>query len=258
MSRRQTTSNTYRFFVAPDAFRDDTVLIEDDDLVRQLTSVLRLGAGDRIVLLDGTGWQHTVVIESAGRGRVAGQVEQRERVLSEPKLELTIAAGLMRAERFEWLLQKGTELGAAAFIPVLCERSISEGGAGAAKQARWARIIREAAEQSRRGILPRLEAPLPYKEACKGAAGGPALLLWEGQGAMPIRSALEALAAARPPAALTTLSGPEGGLTDAELELASSVGIPPVTLGPRTLRAETAPLAAAAAAMYAFGEMGGF
>jgi 16S rRNA (uracil1498-N3)-methyltransferase len=166
-----------------------------------------------------------------------------------------IYAGLMRAERFEWLLQKGTELGAAGFVPVLCERSLAEGAPGEAKIARWERIIREAAEQSRRGRLPSLARPLPFADACaRAASAGPALLLWEGQGATPIRAALGGLGR---PAALALLSGPEGGLTDAERERAATHAIMPITLGPRTLRAETAPLVAAVAALYAFEELGG-
>ncbi len=254
MSKRQTTrSNTYRFFVPPTCFRGDRVEIDDPDLARQLAVVLRLGVGDRVVFLDGIGNQSIVVLTEVGKGRVRGQIEQQELAGAEPHLALTLYIGLMRAERFEWLLQKGTELGVAAFVPVLCERSVSDGAVGAAKLARWQRIIREAAEQCRRGRIPQLELPIGFNQACAGAiANGPALLLWEGQGVQAIGAVLRALTA---PVGLSLLSGPEGGLSDAEYSQAQAHGIVAVTLGPRTLRAETAPLAAAAIALYQFGDM---
>ena len=256
MSKRQTTnSNTYRFFVPPTSFRGDAVAVDDPDLARQIAVVLRLAAGDRVVLLDGLGTQYTVALTEIGKGRVRGQIEQQETAGGEPRLSLILYVGLLRAERFEWLLQKGTELGVVAFVPVLCERSVSDGAVGAAKLARWQRIIREAAEQCRRGRVPQLELPIGFDQACTHAtAHGPTLLLWEGQGAQSISSALQALPAV-PPTILSLISGPEGGLTEAERSQAHAHAIIPVTLGPRTLRAETAPLAAAAVALYEFGDM---
>lgn len=256
MSKRQTThSNTYRFFVPASCFDGDQVEINDPDLARQIGTVLRLGAGDQIVLLDGSGSQSIVRLSEVGKGRVRAIVEQQSLAGGEPQLALTLYVGLMRAERFEWLLQKGTELGVTAFVPVLCERSISDGAIGTAKLARWQRIIREAAEQCRRGRLPQLELPISFEQACVAAASsGHALLLWEGQGAQPIGAVLRALPGQTAPA-ISLLSGPEGGLTDAEHSQASRHAVIPVTLGPRTLRAETAPLAAAAVALYEFGDM---
>jgi 16S rRNA (uracil1498-N3)-methyltransferase len=256
MSKRQTThSNTYRFFVPPTSFQGDLVMIDDQDLARQIGVVLRLGAGDQIVLLDGIGMHYVVTLSEVGKGRVRGQIEQQAAAGGEPRLSLTLFAGLMRAERFEWLLQKGTEIGVAAFVPVLCERSVSDGAVGANKLARWQRIIREAAEQCRRGRVPLLEAPIRFDQASvRAAANGPALLLWEGQGVAAIGATLRGLPAGVPQT-LGLLSGPEGGLTDAEYRQASEHTILPVTLGPRTLRAETAPFAAATIALYEFGEM---
>lgn len=253
MARRPTTSsNTYRFFVAPEAFQGDHVQVDDPDLARQLSSVLRLGAGDRVVLLDGHGLLATVELSAITKHGVRGVVAARERAGNEPRLALTLYVGLMRAERFEWVLQKGTELGAVAFVPVQCARSAADGPAGAAKQARWSRIVREAAEQSRRGLLPRLHAPMVWDAACASVVG-PALLLWEGDGGAPIRQQLQGHAGG---AQLAIFSGPEGGLSDPERSAAERHGIAPVTLGPRTLRAETAPLVAAAAALYESGDLG--
>ncbi|GAB4116608.1 MAG: 16S rRNA (uracil(1498)-N(3))-methyltransferase [Roseiflexaceae bacterium] len=256
---RKATSNTYRFFVPASAIQHQQVVVEDADLVRQLSSVLRLGPGDQIALLDGSGSEYVVQISQLRKAELRGKIRDQHQPAGEPTLQIELMFGLMRAERLEWLLQKGTELGVAQFVPVLCERSVAEGGVSATKQARWQRIIREAAEQSRRTRLPQLEQVLPYQQACARAAGAPALLLWEGAVATPIRSVLHDLAAspAGAPAALRIISGPEGGLSENEYQLALADRIMPVTLGPRILRAETAPLIAASAALFAFGELGG-
>ncbi|GAB4209335.1 MAG: 16S rRNA (uracil(1498)-N(3))-methyltransferase [Roseiflexaceae bacterium] len=255
--RSSITSNTYRFFVPPESLEGGRFALDDGDLAHQLGTVLRLRPGERVLLLDSQGWQYTVRLEELTRRSVAGAVEERAPAAGEPGVALVLYPALIRAERFEWLLQKGTELGAGAFVPLLSARSSAGDADGAArKRERWGRIVREAAEQSRRGRLPELGAPLPFAAACAQAAQHDlALLLWEGDGAEPLRRVLRARAGT-PPQRIAILSGPEGGLTDEERTSAQAHGIIPVTLGPRTLRAETAPLAAAAMTLYELGEMG--
>lgn len=253
-SRDTVQSNTYRFFVDPAAFDTERVRLFDPKLGHQLANVLRLGRGERVVLLDGEGWQYTVTLETVDRrGTVNGVIESREVAGGEPRLALTVYLPLIRAERFEWALQKGVELGAAAFVPTVCARSI-DAAPDERRLARWRRIIREAAEQSRRGRLPRLAPSLTFNEACtQFTLHSPALLLWEGDNATPLAGALHALRRDTSPAALGIFSGPEGGLTNDERQWAERHGIMIVSLGPRTLRAETAPIAAIAIIMYEIG-----
>jgi 16S rRNA (uracil1498-N3)-methyltransferase len=283
MPKRQrdtASSNTYRFFVDPGAIAGGRATVDDSDLAQQIAGVLRLTPGDRVVLLDGLGTQYVVVLDRVERrGPVTGVVELTEPAGGEPRAELTLYLPLVRPERFEWALQKGVELGVAAFVPTLCARSFSEGGPAARKLERWRRIVREAAEQSRRGRLPRLEAPTPFAAACVRAAGTAAVLLWEGAGAEGLRAALRRVDGGRtsvdegmpeeqerteagtsvPPSLAhrpwSILSGPEGGLSDDERRAAADHGIIEVSLGPRTLRAETAPIVAAAALFYELGEL---
>jgi 16S rRNA (uracil1498-N3)-methyltransferase len=290
-ARRQTAqSNTYRFFVEAGAFSGRQIVIEDAELIHQLGTVLRLRAGERVLLLDNSGWQYVVVLDSIERNRISGTVERKQLAGGEPRTKLTLYVALLRAERFEWILQKGTELGVSAFVPLICERStvadadeLSE-----RKQERWRRIVREAAEQSRRGKLPRLATPLFLPAACDQAARrGQALLLWEGSGVPSLRRVLRgpsmpagssepqtgdgqpgsAQPAAVSPApilhpsspaapfSVALFSGPEGGFTAGEFETALRYGMIAVTLGPRTLRAETAPLVAATAILYEMGDL---
>lgn len=254
--RHAPTSNTYRFFVPPDSLEGETFALEDVDLAHQIGTVLRLRPGDRVLLLDNSGAEHTVRLTVIERRRLAGAVEQRAETQTEPRLQLTLYAPLIRAERFEWLLQKGTELGARSFVPLLCARtSTAEAEVGARKHERWSRILREAAEQSRRAYLPALRSPMRFAEACAAAPQHDlALLLWENTGASPLRQTLHERAATLPHN-IALLSGPEGGLTDDEYTAAQTCGIIPVTLGRRTLRAETAPLVAASALLYELGDL---
>jgi 16S rRNA (uracil1498-N3)-methyltransferase len=292
-ARRQTIqSNTYRFFVDSGAIHGREVLIDDAELAHQIGTVLRLRPGEKITLLDNSGWQHVVALHTVERGRVAGTVERKELAGGEPRTKITLYVALMRPERFEWVLQKGTELGVSAFVPLICERStIADADElSVTKLERWNRIVREAAEQSRRGKLPRLAPALFLPAACDQAAQrGTALLLWEGGGVPSLRSVLQKtegrgdtetrrhgdkvplplspsplLPSSPPPASLASpahpfsvalFSGPEGGFSASEFETAQRYDMIAVTLGPRTLRAETAPIVATAAILYEMGDL---
>ncbi len=252
-AKRQTThSNTYRFFVAA-PIDGDMIAIDDRQLAHQCNNVLRLQPGDEVVLLDNSGWQYVVALQQLGRDHVSGTVVSRAPASSEPQTHLTLYLGLMRPERFEWALQKCTELGATAFVPLVCERS-ADADMSERKSERWSRIVREAAEQSRRGKLPPIAAAQSFIEACAATAQCDlALLLWEGAGVQSLRHTLRTHAG--PLNTIAMLSGPEGGLSDDEFKIASEHGIIPVTLGPRTLRTETAPVAATVAILYECGDM---
>ena len=280
-ARQQTIrSNTYRFFVDSGAIHGRDVLLEDGELAHQIGTVLRLRPGEKITLLDNSGWQHVVALHVVERGRVAGTVERKELAGGEPRTKLTLYVALMRPERFEWVLQKGTELGVSAFVPLICERStIADADElSANKLERWNRIMREAAEQSRRGKLPRLTPALFLPAACDQAAQrGTALLLWEGGGVRSLRSVLQdnmgqgdkdmqhlpiSLSPALPlspapphPFSVALFSGPEGGFSASEFETALRYDMIAVTLGPRTLRAETAPIVASSAILYEMGDL---
>lgn len=240
--------NTWRFFVPPQALLVDAVSLADQGLAHQLSRVLRLGPGDRVLLLDGQGLACEVELIALGRDEVRGRVLRRWPATGEPPVALAVYLPLIRPERFEWALQKCVELGAARLVPVAFARSLAADRADPRKLERWRRIVREAAEQSCRGILPAVADPLPFAAACEQAAAADlAIMLWERE-APPLRAALRDLSRAGLRIAL--LSGPEGGITDDELTAAQAHGIMPVSLGPRILRAETAPVAATATLIY--------
>lgn len=259
--KQQTDSNTYRFFVAPEVLQGRVARIEDAALIHQLSTVLRLDEGDQITLLDNSGWEYVVALDEIGRGSISGSIEHKTLAETEAQLKLTLYVALLRGERFEWVLQKGTELGVSAFVPVVCQRSVIDDIAeiGAAKIERWERIIREAAEQSRRAKLPKLLPAMLFDTACDHAARrSRAFVLWEGSGGASLRSLIGGNEPPLPEAApfsIGLLSGPEGGFTESELATAVMYQLGLASLGPRILRAETAPVAAAAAVLFMHGDL---
>lgn len=245
-----TIPNTHRFFVPPTTLTGATVILDDPELVHQLTRVLRLGPADLIMLLDGLGRTCVVKLQHIERTSVSGTIIEYDTTCSELPFTVTLYVALLRPERFEWVLQKGTELGVSSFVPVVFQRSLPADRADAHKHTRWMRIIREAAEQACRTWLPQLHPPQPFALACQQAAvAAVPIILWEGA-APPLRTALAHYAST--PQTIALLSGPEGGISPAELTHASERGMIPVSLGPRILRAETAPIAALAALIYRF------
>lgn len=245
----------HRFFVPPTAIQGDRVTLTGP-VVHQLAHVLRLRPGERIIVLDDSGWEYTVELERLGRERAQGRLVGRAEAQTEPCARITLYQAVLKRERFEWVLEKGTELGIIGFVPIFCARSVVRDPEAVGKKLpRWRAIIREAAEQSGRGRLPRLETPLSFAAACQQAqaAGGLSLLAWEGESTTSLKAALRAEPAANiqhPTSNFQLFIGPEGGFTPEEVRLAEAHGIVPITLGRRILRAETAGLVAAVAILY--------
>jgi len=234
-------------------------------LTHQIRNVLRLKPGDRVILLDNSGWEYQVELGEVSRKRVVGQILQKSLAGSEPRTKITLYQSLLRARAFETVLQKCTEVGVVAFVPVVAAWCIisSLEDIGERKLERWRRIILEAAEQSRRGRLPVLRPALLLRQAWQGASrGGLTIVPWEEAGPrMPAQgrsnSLRSVLKGAQPrPFSVNVFIGPEGGFTPQEIEQGQRYGAVPVTLGPRILRAETAGLVAAAGILYELGDMG--
>ncbi len=226
---------------------------------RQIRSVLRLQPGDMVRLLDNSGFLHGARIAGISRDSVALEVVERRLLETEPAAELDLFQALLKGQKMEFVLQKGTEIGVSRFVPVLSERCVSRPGQGdlGRKQERWESIVREAAEQSGRAVLPVVEPVEPFERACRRAvAADLALMAWEEERAVGIGKAVrEAGLSSRP--RISLLVGPEGGFSPREAELARSAGLRIVSLGPRILRAETAALVAATLVLCETGDLGG-
>lgn len=241
-----------RFFVSEKVLGQDKVIITGDT-AHQINRVLRLKPGDNIILLDNHGFEYLAEIESLTRDEVKVKVLKKEQGAGEPGLKLVLYQALLKIDKFEFVLQKGVELGVSSFVPFISERCIVR-APSEDRLERWRNIIKEAAEQSRRSILPVLSQVVPFKEACV-LADKPSLILWEGEKSTGLASTLKSPEFDKV-TSISVFVGPEGGFTPTEIELANQYGIVSVGLGNRILRAETAGLAAISAIMYEKGELG--
>ena len=245
----------HRFFVPSECIQGNRIVISGRQAHR-LREVLRLEVGVRIVVLDGSGLEYLVELLDITSGRVTTEVVKCYHCSNEPRIQITLYQALLKGSGFDLVLQKCTEIGVVEFVPMICERCIAD-SPSPSRISRWEKIITEAAEQSGRGIIPRLNGVVNFEEACQEVDGF-SILPWEGEADMGIRAALQVGSSANDGiASLNVFIGAEGGFSVGEIELARRNGLFPVTLGKRILRAETAGIAAAAVILYEYGEFGG-
>jgi 16S rRNA (uracil1498-N3)-methyltransferase len=232
------------FFVASEAIEQGLVKFLPDT-ARQIQRVLRLKEGELVSVLDNSGMVYEVELVLEGQS-VKGSIVRQFAGETESRLRLTLMVSLSQREKYEWILQKGTELGVSAFLPVISERSLVQKKAAiAGKRERWEAIMREAAEQSHRTRLPDLMEAMSLAEAVALPSDEFTILklcAHTSADATPLREILRN----NQPEACRVLIGPEGGFTDAEADNARSQGFIITSLGKRVLRMETAAMAAAA------------
>lgn len=206
---------------------------------------------DEIIVLDNTGNEYRVILDSISRQAVLGKIVEKRSAHGEPRTQIILYQSLLKADKFEWVLQKGTELGIAAFSPIVTERSINDVGKN--KFTRWSQIVTEAAEQAGRGKIPLLLPHQPLSTALETAQtrGGLILVPWEQENSYDLKTALEASDSTT----IHIFIGPEGGFSGQEIEMARQAQARIVTLGPRILRAETAGLVTASAILFARGDL---
>jgi 16S rRNA (uracil1498-N3)-methyltransferase len=216
-----------------------------------IARVLRLRVGDSLTLFNGQGGEFAGSIEEIRRDSVVVSVLEHREVDRESPCQLTLAQGISRGERMDWVVQKATELGVWRIAPIFTERSIVQLDEKQAsrKLQHWRSIAVAACEQSGRNQVPQITQPVGlYEMLERRTSSGTALLLSPGA---PLRIADIASAAAD----ITVLIGPEGGLADVEQEAAIKSGFTPVRLGPRVLRTETAAVCALTLLQQKFGDL---
>lgn len=217
-----------------------------------LLRVLRLREGDACVLFNGDGHDYGARIVSATRRGGEAEILDAQAVENESPLRIVLVQGIARGEKMDLILQKSTELGVAAFIPVSSQRSEVKLDATRAEKrlAHWRTVVASACEQSGRARVPEVAPPNSLEAAVAALAGdGPRLLL------DPFAEATIATLDTPPDAAFTIAVGPEGGWSPRDRETLQSAGFTGIRLGPRVLRTETAGLAAVAALQARFGDL---
>jgi 16S rRNA (uracil1498-N3)-methyltransferase len=230
----------HRFFVAPETLRSDRVTLTGPQ-ARQIATVLRLRTGEEITLV-ADGAEAVVALETVRPTSVTAVVRERGFTAAEPSVALTLALAVLRGDHDEEVVEAVAQLGVSRIVPFTSSRSVVR-TLSDAKRARWERIAREAAETARRGRVPSIEPARAWTDLFTSLAT-PVFVAWENERRTRLRDAMPHTARA-----LSVVIGPEGGIADDEIALARERGATIVSLGARSLRSETAAIAAVALVM---------
>jgi len=211
-----------------------------------ISRVLRLNVGAAVQLFDGSGTEYRGELTDVGKKQVSVMLREQFAGLPESNLRIHLGQGLSRGERMDWAIQKATELGVAEITPVVSERcEVRLNDERADKRlAHWRQIAISACEQCGRSVVPIIHPPAPLQDWAR----------LEAELKLVLHPVAGPLSAHQPPAKLAFLIGPEGGLSDSEIELARGSGFQPARLGPRVLRTETAPVVALSIAQQLWGD----
>ena len=240
--------------IDPRWVQDRSVVVTDPELLHHVVDVLRLGRGERLECSDGAGTRYTTQVVGTSRARLELEILSQTHEPGSP-VAVRLAPALVKPERFDWLVQKATELGAARISPMMSERTVIRPQAerAAGRAARWQRIAKEAAQQCGLTSLPVIDAPVPYTDVLASLDHDAHVLLPTLEVAtQPLRQALKTWNGGT---SMTVLIGPEGDFTRGEASLAMQRGAVPVSLGRRTLRSETAAIAVLAILQHRAGEL---
>lgn len=253
-----------QFLVAPEDVGHNKFRLAGPEAFH-VSKVMRLAAGAELDLFDGKGGRFKGVIEAVhADGTVTGKVTATLKADdSRAPVALNLYLGLLKASHWDYALEKGTELGVSAFVPLLTPRTVvllHEIERTKAKAERWSRLIMAASKQCGRADLPPVRDAVQFRDAIRAVKDkGITLVAWEGMkgsvASQTLGPALRAADAKRgtDPLEVSLFVGPEGGFSDEEIELAEAEGAVLFGMGPRVLRAETAAIAAAALVQYELG-----
>lgn len=254
-----------RFYAPPAAFApgEKSVILAADE-TRHARDVLRLQPGDEIFVFDGTGREFQCAVETSDRAsaglRIIAQVPPTR---PESPLDLTLAIAFLKSEKFDLVVQKATELGVSRIVPLDTVRTdvrLRNSEHAHTRLSRWRRLAREAAKQSGRAVVPEIAAPLTLESLLMMDPGAPETasaaglyLMFSERNGRALSEVVQSLG--EQSRKIIAVVGPEGGWSDDELELAREADWHIVTLGGRTLRAETAAIVVTALLQHVFGDL---
>ncbi len=235
--------NRRRFFVALDNIRSNEIVVQGQDVIH-IRNVLRLGLGDAVAIFDGEGFQYNAEITSSTRNEVKCKILSRDRIQNESPVEITLGQSILKGTKLDDIVRKSCELGVASFVPIVAQRcalklKLPE---QTKKVERWQKIAMEASKQSGRARIPSILQPInSIEEFCSNNEKYDIKLIFQESENSLRFSDLER--EYTPKGKVALLIGPEGGWTENEIKTAIEHGFQSVSLGPRILRAETAPIA---------------
>ena len=240
-----------RFFVKPEELLPDFMVLTGENA--QHAKVLRLKAGEEVLVCDGQGRECLCTVSDVSEGQISLVVRHRQESETEANVRVSVYMAFPKADKLEHVIQKATELGAYEIVAFPSDRCVSRPDEKSLKKKldRWQKIAASAAEQSGRGRIPQVLVLNSYSDALsRTAQADKAVLFYENEEAVTLRMSLDV----GHWDTVSLLTGPEGGLEAKEVEKAREMGIEVCTLGKRILRCETAPLCALSAVMYHAGE----
>jgi 16S rRNA (uracil1498-N3)-methyltransferase len=244
----------HRFYATPEEISSGPVRLSADETYH-FVKVLRLRPGDEVNIFDGRGREYNCRLLAIKDGSAQLEITEEVSGRVESPLRLTLAQALAKGEKFDLIVQKATELGVSRIVPLATDHTdvkLKE-DRRANRLERWRRISLEALKQCGRRRLVEITAPMTVAELLAGLATGKGpVLQFSERGGAGVGDALKGTAIGSP---VTVMIGPEGGWSDAELDLLRAHGAKAVTLGPRTLRTETAAIVAVALIQHALGDL---
>lgn len=245
----------HRFFV-PQAFGEEMTITGVD--AKHISKVLRMTIGDELQIVSDDGVSALgrisyIDAECVRVGELKVLAESHE-----PQVKITLAQGLAKGDKMEFIIQKAVELGAASIVPVAMEHSVVrlDGSKADKKIERWQKISESAAKQSKRDFIPEIQNLMSMKEMLIANDCATKIIAYECEDQTSLKAALKNAIEQEKINDLLLIIGPEGGISESELELARNAGAVPVSLGRRILRAETAGLVAMSAIFYETGDLG--
>lgn len=254
---------SYRFFIEPNQinWQEKKANISDPDYTHKISRVLRLRENDQIVLLDGNGLIYNAQISSFFSRGVQCRLLSRRSINTEPDLKITIAQSLLKGPRFDYSLQKNTEIGVCEFIPLVTERTIIKIDENESQREldkrvdRYQKIVQDASEQSERGLIPKIYDVMSLEDLLKVnlTSYDLKLICLERSSTNGIKEILNSIQ--DKVQKILIVIGPEGGFTENEAKLALSQGFTSISLGKRIYRAETVGTVISSILFYFFNEL---
>ncbi|HDZ62682.1 MAG TPA: 16S rRNA (uracil(1498)-N(3))-methyltransferase [Nitrospirae bacterium] len=238
-----------RIFLPPEQLTSEEISITGDQ-ARYLFLVLRVTPGDAVIIFDGQGHKYTCKVLSSRKKETLVHLINKETYSVESPLSITLAQGIAKGDRMDFIVQKSTELGVKKIVPLVTERSEVK---RTNKVDRWRKIALSASQQSGREKVPNIFEPLSLEEFLNTHGTDKGMIFSEEEKEQHFKETLNAFQGA---SEITLLIGPEGGFSKNEVSTAIQKGFISVSLGPRILRTETAPLTALSIVQYELGDMG--
>lgn len=240
-----------RFFVNKEQLQGDIVSITGED-IKHISNVLRLGAGDKIIVCDKEETDYICQITVAGKKEILAKVVEKHRNENEPDIKITLYQAVPKLAKMEMAIQKCVEIGVDSIVPVITENTVVKIGDNAEKKLeRWNRIALSAAKQCMRGKIPAVKPIMDFKAAIRECRLDAKVIPYEKER----NSSLRSFARGFNGRSAAIFIGPEGGYSETEIKFAVENGCIPVSLGRRILRTETAGMAASIILLY---ELEGF